>query len=235
MSFRPSDRLPLAFLPQPGGYSLTCTLVEIQADELVIQFHGPALWGWDTGSIVAITLDPETSNPERCVMASVTRVGPEPGELRLAVRDAQGFWAAARAADNYNRRRCFRVSTLDALPVDRARPGGSLQIEVHHRQGRVHAEMLDLSVSGCGLRIPRQRWAEAPEEGSRVMIQVSGGDLQQPLRVPAEVLRQAEKKHHLLLGLRFLQGDNRSWKQVEQQIAHYLALHQQRLLGTRAA
>ncbi len=235
MTFRQPERLPLAYLPQPGGHSLACSLVQIEEDELLTQFHGPTLWGWDAGSIVAMTLDPETTDPERCVMASVLQVGPSPGALRLAVRDADSFWAAAKAAEDYNRRRCFRVTTVDQLAVDPSQPGGSLQIQLQHREGRVVAEMLDLSVSGCGLRIARRDLPSAPQEGSRVMVQVSGGDLQSSLRIPAQVLRLSERPKHLLLGLRFLQGDNRSWKQVEQQITQYLALHQQRLLGARAA
>ena len=235
MTFRNPELPPYAFLPQPGGFALTCTLLSARGHELIIGLHGPVRFRWRTNDLVALALDPEATHPERCVQSSVLRCGEASGRLQLALPDAQGFWAAARASDAYNRRRSFRVSTIDQLPLNKQDLDHGLQIEIQHGLGRVRAEMLDLSVSGCGLRIHRQDFEQSPDPGSRVMIQVSGGDLEDPLRVPAEVQRKSARSAHLLIGFHFLQGDNRSWKQVEQQIGRYLTAHQQRLIGDRAA
>ncbi|MEZ5973562.1 MAG: PilZ domain-containing protein [Planctomycetota bacterium] len=152
----------------------------------------------------------------------------------LGLADGRALWHAAGAAEEFNRRRAFRVSTLDLLAKPTKQAQETLTTHIEQAGSSLQVELLDLSLTGCGVRIKASRTDDAPALGTRVFLEARGGVLEQSLRLPARVERYQQKGRHLYLGLAFLRSETRLWTQVEQQIGAYLVKRQTQRSGRRA-
>ncbi|HRV81108.1 MAG: PilZ domain-containing protein [Planctomycetes bacterium] len=231
MSFRNPDTLPIAYLVRPGHESTLCCLHTLQTRELEAE---PLVGGsapWAPGETVYLALEAQTTDPSQCVRGRIT--GQHGDRLQIELADPKAFWSAAQVAQSYNRRQAFRVCTRNLLPSPTKPAKEALQVSLHQGPQATHAEMLDLSLTGCGIRI-RREGSMAPPLGTLVFLEAEGGDLDERLRLPARIERYQERGRYLYLGLAFARSETRLWKQLEDQIARYLMTRQQRLLGRKA-
>ena len=223
MSFRNPNSPPVCYLIRPDRGPTTCILLHVQGEELALQPEGDN--PCQVGEVVHLSIDPRVTDLDRCISGQV--LGVDGDTMTLGLRDPDALWASAQTANTFNRRQAFRVSTLDLLPHRGKSEEEVLHITLQHGGQTLEAEMLDLSLTGCGLRV-RSRHGSGPDLGSKVFVEISGADLPEALRVPAQVERHRERGRFVHLGLAFLQGENRFWVQAEAQISAYLV---QRQLG----
>ena len=232
MSFRSQTKPPIAYHLRPGLEPDSCIIQSKAPCELTLELLNPC--SIQVGETLHLSIDPRNSDLERCVPSQVLQVLQRGTVLRVAVSDSEAFWASAQAAEAFNRRQAFRVSTLDLLPHRDKRDEDVLQTVLQQAGNRFDVEMLDLSLTGCGIRI-RNRNTQPPAMGTTVFIEVQGGDLPKALRLPARVERFEERGRYTQLGLAFLMGENRMWQRVEAQISSYLMKRQQFKAHRKAA
>ncbi|MCA9000518.1 MAG: PilZ domain-containing protein, partial [Planctomycetes bacterium] len=232
MTFRNSAPRPLAYLTFGSGEPMECRLVRYEQDLLTVHIPDAKsrLGKLPLGGTLALDPTPRADQPP--VEAFLMQGTGEKDEYQIRMDQPRAFWRQAIAGQDHNRRQAFRVRNLDFGP-DRPQEGMELTARLERGALRIPAEIMNLSLGGCNLRIPKDRLADLPAEGTHVLVILEGQALEEPLRLPSAIKRHFHHSRRPRVGLRFLTRENATWLRMEYQLQDYLMERQRQQLRFR--
>ena len=94
---------------------------------------------------------------------------------------------------------------------------------------------MNLSITGCNVKVARSEMEAMPEEGTEVVLVLEGSCLESTLRIAATIQRTFQHAKTPRIGLQFHSDDSPAWLRTEYQLQDYLIKRQRDHLRFRAA
>ncbi|MCP5020343.1 MAG: PilZ domain-containing protein [bacterium] len=224
----------MAYLISAAGIAVECRLVRAFEDKIEIYAPDVSDLGHSLNRELKLALTETISLENPGEPTRLAGTGSDPDQYILHLAAPHHFWDAALAAQADNRRRAFRVRTME-FGTAKTRPLLKLISHVEQGESQFTGTPMDLSLGGCSLQFPRHRGQRLPKRNSQVVLVLEAPFLGEALRLPAQVVRHFTHTKSPRISLRFEADGSAEWLRKEYRLQDYLMERQREQIRFRAA